>query len=104
MWCGWFTRRGASSQITTESHRPVAKHARFGTLEAPGSERLLFAIVCSVAVIAASTAPMASGSTLTRDGPAATNNVITADLHAAGGIAAGTILGMENFLAPFRPR
>jgi len=64
----------------------------------------LAAMVCSGAVIATSIAPMASGSTLRRTGRTATSNVVNAELgrlQETGGIAAGTMLGMENFLRVF---
>jgi len=66
----------------------------------------LAAMVCSGAVMATSIAPMASGSTLRRAGRTTTNNVVNAELgrlQETGGIASGTILGMENFLRDFPP-
>jgi ferric-dicitrate binding protein FerR (iron transport regulator) len=66
----------------------------------------LTAMVCSVAVMVTSIAPMASGSTSRRAGRTATNNVVNTQLgrlQETGGIAAGTMLGMENFLREFPP-
>lgn len=88
-----------------------ARHPRVSsTVRSPRRARAtwlgtaLVAMGCTAAVVTASIAPIASGSTLRRDEHTVTNNVVNSELghlRDTVGIAAGTFLGMENFLRDY---